>query len=67
MSQDRGDSLTRRTALKSGAATAGLLAAGSLSGCSSIPFLGGAGYTEWVPAPAEYKDTESLTFGYSNP
>jgi hypothetical protein len=59
--------LTRRTALKSGAATAGLLAVGSLSGCSSIPFIGGgAGYTEWVPAPDEFQESESLFVNYSN-
>jgi hypothetical protein len=53
--------------LKSGAAPTGLLAAGSLSGCSSIPFIGGAGYTEWIPAPGEFQESEQLLVASTDP
>ena len=68
MTFDGGDETTRRTALKSGATAVSLLAVGSLSGCSSIPFLSGGGsYTEWVPAPDGFQESESLTVYQSKP
>jgi hypothetical protein len=43
--------LTRRRALRLGAATAGLGATAGLAGCRAIPFVGGGGYAAWLPAP----------------
>jgi hypothetical protein len=48
--------LSRRHALRLGAATAGLGVTGSLAGCSSVPFVGGSDYTAWLPEPGTIRD-----------
>lgn len=60
------DHLTRRRALRLGAATAGLAATGGLSGCSAIPFIGGAGYTNWLFEPGTVTDSDHLSFDYED-
>jgi hypothetical protein len=58
---------SRRKVLRTGAATAGLLATGSLAGCGGIPFLGGGSgaYVSWIPDPDEY-DSEGMFFSNIN-
>lgn len=58
--------LSRRTMMKAAGATTGLLATGTLAGCSSIPFIGGASYTEWIPDPGEFKETDALFTLFQN-
>ncbi|AQL43672.1 hypothetical protein BV210_13600 [Halorientalis sp. IM1011] len=57
--------ITRRDALKAGAATAGLTA---LSGCNAIedaiPFIGGVNYTDWAFEPGTVTDADHLTISY---
>ncbi|WP_136716117.1 hypothetical protein [Halorientalis salina] len=62
--------VSRRQTLRLGAAAAGLGAVGSLSGCSQIksavPFIGGASYKQWLPAPDELGDSDHYYFSYTN-
>ncbi len=63
------DKITRRGTLRIGAATAGLGVTGSLSGCSSIPFLGGgsSAYDSWLPEPGVIVEgTDHYSFSYSD-
>ena len=63
------DDLSRRDTLRIGAATAGLGVIGGLSGCSSIPFLGGgsSAYDSWLPEPGVIvEDTDHYSFSYSD-
>lgn len=60
------EDLTRREALRLGGATAALAATGSMAGCSSIPFIGGAGYTNWLFAPGTIGDVDHYNFGYTD-
>lgn len=48
--------LSRRHALRLGAATAGLGVTGGLAGCSSVPLLGGSDYTAWLAEPGTVRD-----------
>jgi hypothetical protein len=62
--------VSRRETLRLGAAAAGLGAVGSLSGCSQIksavPFIGGASYKQWLPAPDALGDSDHYYFSYTN-
>lgn len=61
------DELSRRAAIKLGAATAGVGAMGGLAGCSSIPFIGGgSGYTNWLPEPGVIADADSYGFSWTD-
>lgn len=57
---------TRRRVLRTGAATAGLLATSSLAGCGILGGGGGA-YSEWLPAPDEIESGDHSTFTLRKP
>jgi len=61
------DELSRRAAIKLGAATAGVGAMGGLAGCSSIPFIGGGGgYTNWLAEPGVVADDDAYRFSWTD-
>ena len=61
------DELSRRAAIKLGAATAGVGAMGGLAGCSSIPFIGGgSGYTNWLAEPGVIGDSDYYRFSWTD-
>jgi len=59
--------VSRRDALKAGAATAGVTA---LAGCSTItdaiPFIGGGNYTDWAFEPGTIGDSDHLLVSYTD-
>jgi len=61
------EELSRRAAIKLGAATAGVGAMGGLAGCSSIPFVGGgANYTNWLAEPGVIADSDNYRFTWTD-
>lgn len=56
------DGLSRRGVLRRGAATASAATLASLAGCSSIPFIGGGGMSNWLYEPGTVGDSDHYQF-----
>lgn len=58
---------TRRSVLRTAGGSAGVLVTAGISGCSSLPFLGGGvGYSKWLYEPGEISDDDHYDFIFTD-